>query len=152
MFNAGELVLPDTKNLPLTLVSSAGSNKLKHRFIGPFTVLAGTVTSILVTFQTTHPTFYVGRLKRYHDSRGSSRQLEEYIGESTPRNETVSSGQPGLPVSEPVNGSQAGTHAIHTKGRREPNVKSSRKSQTYKPDGTNALRLVRGHPTVYRMA
>ncbi|POM60729.1 Pol protein [Phytophthora palmivora] len=30
----------NTKNLPLNLVSSVGSNKLKHRFIGPFAVLA----------------------------------------------------------------------------------------------------------------
>ncbi|POM61719.1 Pol protein [Phytophthora palmivora] len=35
-----ELVLLDTKNLPLKVVSSVESNKLKHRFIGPFAVLA----------------------------------------------------------------------------------------------------------------
>ncbi|KAG2793625.1 hypothetical protein PC118_g14311 [Phytophthora cactorum] len=36
----GDLVLLDTRNLPLDTVSSVGSNKLKHRFTGPFAVLA----------------------------------------------------------------------------------------------------------------
>ncbi|POM72348.1 Pol protein [Phytophthora palmivora] len=35
-----ELILLDTKNLPINLVSFVGSNKLKHRSIGPFAVLA----------------------------------------------------------------------------------------------------------------
>ncbi|POM79125.1 Pol protein [Phytophthora palmivora] len=33
VFKFGDLVLLDAKNLPLTLVSSVGSNKRKHRFI-----------------------------------------------------------------------------------------------------------------------
>ncbi|POM69572.1 LOW QUALITY PROTEIN: Pol protein [Phytophthora palmivora] len=40
VFNVGGLVLRDTKNLPLNVVSSVESNKLKHRFIGPFTIMA----------------------------------------------------------------------------------------------------------------
>ncbi|POM60302.1 Pol protein [Phytophthora palmivora] len=49
----------------------------------------------------THPTFYVGRLKRYHDPLGPPSQIEEDQGEnSPPRNEAESSGQPELPVSE----------------------------------------------------
>ncbi|POM79396.1 Inositol-3-phosphate synthase, partial [Phytophthora palmivora] len=40
VFKEGDLVLLDTKNLPLKVVSSVESNKLKHRFIGPFAVLA----------------------------------------------------------------------------------------------------------------
>ncbi|POM74775.1 LOW QUALITY PROTEIN: Pol protein [Phytophthora palmivora] len=40
VLNVGDLVLLDTKNLPLKVVSSVESNKLKHRFIGPFAVLA----------------------------------------------------------------------------------------------------------------
>ncbi|POM64908.1 Pol protein, partial [Phytophthora palmivora] len=36
VFKEGDLVLLDTKNLPLKAVSSVESNKLKHRFIGPF--------------------------------------------------------------------------------------------------------------------
>ncbi|POM67421.1 Pol protein, partial [Phytophthora palmivora] len=36
----GDFVLLDAKNLPLMVVSSVESNKLQHRFIGPFAVLA----------------------------------------------------------------------------------------------------------------
>ncbi|KAG3011223.1 hypothetical protein PC120_g14574 [Phytophthora cactorum] len=39
VFKVGDLVLLDTRNLPLATVSSVGSNKQKHRFIGPFAVL-----------------------------------------------------------------------------------------------------------------
>ncbi|POM62562.1 Pol protein [Phytophthora palmivora] len=70
VFLKGELVLLDTKNLPLKVVSSVESNKLKHRFVGPFAVLArhGTAYNIaLPKSMVTHPTFYMGRLKRYHD-------------------------------------------------------------------------------------
>ncbi|POM66889.1 Pol protein [Phytophthora palmivora] len=69
VFMVGHLVLLDTKNLPLILVSSVGSNKLKHRFIGSFAVLVrhGAVYIIDVPKSTaTHPTYYVGRLKRGH--------------------------------------------------------------------------------------
>ncbi|ETO99580.1 hypothetical protein F441_23004 [Phytophthora nicotianae CJ01A1] len=61
VFNVGELVLLDTRNLPLDTVSSVGSNKLKHRFIGPFTVLArhrASNTIDLPKSMKTHPTFY----------------------------------------------------------------------------------------------
>ncbi|POM73795.1 Pol protein [Phytophthora palmivora] len=52
----------------------------------------------------TRPTFYVGRLKRYHDPLGPPSQTEEAQSENTPpRNEVESSGQPELPVSKAVN-------------------------------------------------
>ncbi|GMF21722.1 unnamed protein product [Phytophthora lilii] len=73
--HVGDLVLLDTRNLPLNTVSSVGSNKLKHRFIGPFTVLGrhgAAYTIDLHKSMTTHPTFYVGRLKRYHDPQGQN--------------------------------------------------------------------------------
>ncbi|POM66513.1 Pol protein [Phytophthora palmivora] len=41
VFMVGDLVLLYVKNLPLTLVRSVGSNKLKHRFIGPVGSSAG---------------------------------------------------------------------------------------------------------------
>ncbi|POM74763.1 Hypothetical protein PHPALM_8227 [Phytophthora palmivora] len=73
----------------------------------------------------THPTFYVGRLKRYHDPLGLPSRTEEDQGEnSPPRNEAELSGQPELPVSKPANDIQAGTHASHTKGMTVPNGKS----------------------------
>ncbi|POM65788.1 Pol protein [Phytophthora palmivora] len=131
----------NTENLPLNMISSVGSNKLKHLFIGPFAVLArhGPAYTIdLPKSMATHPTFYVGRLKRYHDPLGPSPRTEEGQGESSPpRNEVKSSGQPELPVSKPVNDTQAGTHASHTKGMTVPNGRSSRKSHTRKPSGTS---------------
>ncbi|POM65298.1 Pol protein [Phytophthora palmivora] len=52
---------------------SVESSKPKHRFIGPFAVLArhgAAYTIDLPKSMATHPTFYVGRLKRYHDPLG----------------------------------------------------------------------------------
>ncbi|KAG3146244.1 hypothetical protein PC128_g24046 [Phytophthora cactorum] len=94
VFKVGDLVLLDTRNLPLDTVSSVGSNKLKHRFIGPFAVLArhdASYTIDLPKSMKTHPTFYVGRLKRYHDpQRSAASQTPQASREedSTPRNET----------------------------------------------------------------
>ena len=87
-FKIGDLVLLDTRNLPLRAVSSVESNKLKHRFIVPFTVLGrygAAYTIDLPESMTTHPTFYVGRLKRYHgpnlvvdsEPQGRARALEQ---------------------------------------------------------------------------
>ncbi|POM61154.1 hypothetical protein PHPALM_29876 [Phytophthora palmivora] len=85
----------------------------------------------------THPTFYVGRLKRYHNPLGLPSRTEEDQGEnSPPRNEAESYGQPELPVSKPVNEKQAGTHATHTKGMTVPsgkNLGSSRSSAVNAP-------------------
>ncbi|POM76159.1 Pol protein [Phytophthora palmivora] len=142
VFKQDELVVLDTKHRPLNLVSSVGSYKLKHRFIGPFAVLVrrGTAYTIdLPKSMATHPTFYAGRLKRDHDPLGPSPWTEESQGENAPpRNEVESSGQPELPVWKPVNGTQAGTHECHTKGVTVPNGKSLRKSHTRKPSGTNS--------------
>ncbi|POM65109.1 Pol protein [Phytophthora palmivora] len=76
----GELVLLDTKNLALKVVSSVESNKFKHRFIGPFEVLdrhGAAYTIDLPKSMVTHPTFNVGRLKRYHDPLGLPCRTEE---------------------------------------------------------------------------
>ncbi|POM79430.1 Pol protein, partial [Phytophthora palmivora] len=82
----------------------------------------------------THPTFYVGRLKRYHDPLEHSFWTEEGQGESSPpRNEAESSGQPELPVSKIVNDTQAGNHASHTKGMTVQSGKISGKNYTHKP-------------------
>ncbi|POM57779.1 Hypothetical protein PHPALM_37666 [Phytophthora palmivora] len=65
----------------------------------------------------THPTFYVGRLKRYHDPLGIPSRMEEDQGVNPPPlNEAESSGQPEVSVSKSVNDTQTGTHASHTKG------------------------------------
>ncbi|POM80352.1 Pol protein [Phytophthora palmivora] len=128
---------PDTKNPPMNLVSSVGSNKLKHRFIGPFAVLArhgAAYTIELPKSMATHPTFYVGRLKRYHDPLGLPSRTEKGQGESSPpRNEAESSGRPELPVSKPVNETQAGTHASHTRASTEFLQVGSRNSAVNTP-------------------
>ncbi|POM66629.1 Pol protein [Phytophthora palmivora] len=56
------------------------SNKLKRRFIGPFAVLTrhgAAYTIDLPKSMTTHPTFYAGGLKRYHDPLGPPSRTEE---------------------------------------------------------------------------
>ncbi|POM78358.1 LOW QUALITY PROTEIN: Pol protein [Phytophthora palmivora] len=140
VFKEGDLVLLDTKNLPQKVVSSVESSKLKHRFIGPFAVLArhgAAYTIDLPESMATHSTFYVGRLKRYHDPPGLPSRTEEDQGESSPpRNEAESSGQPELPVSKPVNDIQAGTHASHTKGMTVPSGNNLGKNYTHKSSGT----------------
>jgi hypothetical protein len=85
VFNEGDLVLLDTRNLPLNTVSAVGSNKLKHRFIGPFAVLSrhGAAYAIdLPKSMTTHSTFYVCRLKRYHDPQEAAGRRIDYLLEA----------------------------------------------------------------------
>ncbi|POM66105.1 Pol protein [Phytophthora palmivora] len=135
VFNVGGQALLDTKNLPLKEISSVESNMLKDRFIGPFAVLArhgAAYTIDLPKSMATHPTFYVGRLKRYHDPLGLPSQTEGSQGEnSPPRNEAESSGQPELPVSKPVTDTQAGTHESHTKGMTVQSGKNLGKNYTH---------------------
>ncbi|POM74118.1 Pol protein [Phytophthora palmivora] len=121
-----DLILLDTKNLTLKVASSVESNKLKHRFVGPFAVLArhGTTYTIdLPKAMTTHLTFYAGRRKQYHDPLGPSPRTEEGQDErSPPRNEAKPFGQP---EAKPVNGTQAGTHTSHTSGESRNSVVNS---------------------------
>ncbi|POM69189.1 LOW QUALITY PROTEIN: Pol protein [Phytophthora palmivora] len=135
VFKVGDLVLP------LTLVSSVGSNQLKHRFIGPVGGLGrhgAAYTIELPKSMATHPTFCVGRLKRYDDPLGPSPRTEEGQSErSPPRNEAEFSGQLELPVTKPMNEKQAGTHTSNTVGMTVSNGKSSRKSHTHNPSGTS---------------
>ncbi|POM78770.1 Pol protein [Phytophthora palmivora] len=128
-FALNNVVHASTWFTPFYLNGSVESNKLKHRFIGPFAALArhgAAYTIDLPKSMATHPTFYVGRLKRYHDPLGLPSQTEEDQGEnSPPRNEDESSGQPELPVSKPVTDTQAGTHESHTNGTTVQSEKSS---------------------------
>ncbi|POM75326.1 Pol protein [Phytophthora palmivora] len=132
----------------MNLVSSVGSNKLKHHFIGPFAVLArhgATYTIDLPKSMATRPTFYVGCLKRYHDPLGPFPRREEGQGEnSPPRNEAESSGQLELPVSKSGNDTQTGTHASHTKGMPVQNGKISGKNYTDKPSVPKPKEFLQG--------
>jgi hypothetical protein len=69
VFNIGDLVLLNAKNLPMHSVSAVGSTKLRPRFVGPFSVIGihgNAYTLNLPSAMATHPTFYVGLLKPYH--------------------------------------------------------------------------------------
>ncbi|GMF24202.1 unnamed protein product [Phytophthora fragariaefolia] len=69
VFQVGNQVLLNAKNLPIAAVSAVGSTKLRPRFIGAFTVIGvygHAYTMDLPPAMATHPTFYVGLLKPYH--------------------------------------------------------------------------------------
>ncbi|GMF41711.1 unnamed protein product [Phytophthora fragariaefolia] len=69
VFQVGDQVLLNTKNLPIAAVSAVGSTKLRPRSIGPFTVIGvhgHAYTLDLPSAMVTHPTIYVGLLKAYH--------------------------------------------------------------------------------------
>jgi hypothetical protein len=71
VFKVNELVLLATANLPTHALSQMKTRKLLDRFIGPFRVLhrhGDAYTLDLPKAMRLHPTFYVGRLKRYHRS------------------------------------------------------------------------------------
>ncbi|POM58893.1 LOW QUALITY PROTEIN: Hypothetical protein PHPALM_36399 [Phytophthora palmivora] len=100
------------------VVSSVESNKLIHRFIGHFAALArhgAAYTIALPKSMATHPTFYVGRLKRYYDPLGPSPQTKTKVRVHLFETRLNPLDNWSNPVSEPVNGKQTGTHASHTK-------------------------------------
>jgi hypothetical protein len=69
VFENGDLVLLNAKNLPTQAVSAVGSTKLWPRFVGPFSVIGihgNAYTLDLPSVMATHLTFYVGMLKPYH--------------------------------------------------------------------------------------
>ena len=68
-FSVDELVLLSTDNLKDHVVSNLGSHKLLPKYIGPYKVVkcnGHAYTLNMPTSMRLHPTFYVGRLKRYH--------------------------------------------------------------------------------------
>ncbi|GMF31302.1 unnamed protein product [Phytophthora fragariaefolia] len=75
VFQVGDQVLLNAKNLPSVAVSAVGSTKLRPSFIGPFTVIGvhgHAYTLDLPPAMATHPTFYVGLLKPYHPAAAIS--------------------------------------------------------------------------------
>ena len=70
LFNEDDLVLLSTVNLPRHVVTNVGSDKLLPKFIGPFRVLhrrGNAYTIELPRKMRTHPMFYVGRYRPYHE-------------------------------------------------------------------------------------
>jgi hypothetical protein len=74
-FKEGDLVLLSTDNLKDHVVSNLGTHKLLPKYIGPYKVVKcheHAYTLNMPTSMRLHPTFYVGRLKRYHRFTSSS--------------------------------------------------------------------------------
>jgi hypothetical protein len=68
-FKVGERVLLSVTGITAHAVTNLGANKLLPRFIGAFTIVAALGDAYTIDIPTAmrlHPTFYVGRLKRYH--------------------------------------------------------------------------------------
>ncbi|KAF1318367.1 Pol protein, partial [Globisporangium splendens] len=96
-FCVGDKVLLSIKNLPNDAVTTLPSgSKLLPRFIGPYTV-AEKIGDLnykldLPTRMATHPVFYVGLLKRYHDATvdfyPSPGERRSHQGAQTPPIET----------------------------------------------------------------
>ena len=74
-FKVGDLVLLSTDNLKDNVVSNLGSHKLLPKYIGPYKVIkcnGHAYTLNMPRSMRLHPTFYVGRLKRYHQFSSSA--------------------------------------------------------------------------------
>ncbi|GMF17714.1 unnamed protein product [Phytophthora fragariaefolia] len=68
-FTIGEQVLLSTDSIRSSAVTNLGASKLAPRFIGPFRVMkvnGEAYTLDIPTLLRLHPTFYVGRLKKYY--------------------------------------------------------------------------------------
>ncbi|KAE8971040.1 hypothetical protein PF010_g28085 [Phytophthora fragariae] len=68
-FETGDQVLLSTDGIRSCAMTNLGASKLAPRFIGPFRVLklnGEAYTLDIPTSLRLHPTFYVGRLKKYH--------------------------------------------------------------------------------------
>jgi hypothetical protein len=106
-FKRNELVLLSTSNLPKHAISNVGSNKLLPRFIGPFRIVhrkGDAYTLDIPSKMRLHPTFYVGRLKRYHSWTPGSPVDEESAQDPT---EPLPFPQPQSPRHEPASQTRA---------------------------------------------
>ncbi|KAE9163869.1 hypothetical protein PF005_g30264 [Phytophthora fragariae] len=68
-FETGDQVLLSTDGIRSSVVTNLGASKLAPRFIGPFRVMKVNREAYTLDIPTSlrlHPTFYVGRLKKYH--------------------------------------------------------------------------------------
>ncbi|GAB9477542.1 hypothetical protein Gpo141_00014630, partial [Globisporangium polare] len=78
-FVIGDRVLLSTAGIAPSAVTNLGAVKLAPRFIGPFKVIKARGDAYKLDIPTTmklHPTFYVGRLKRYWAAEIPSEDLE----------------------------------------------------------------------------
>ncbi|POM79944.1 Hypothetical protein PHPALM_2278 [Phytophthora palmivora] len=100
-FAVGDRVLLSTAGIQPTLVTNLGANKLAPRYIGPFKVLkvlGDAYTLQLPTALRLHPTFYVGRLRRYHPATIPNDDLVSPATDAAPHGSVDDSGNPDPPV------------------------------------------------------
>ncbi|KAE9353403.1 hypothetical protein PF008_g5005 [Phytophthora fragariae] len=98
VFQLGDQVLLNAKNLPTQAVSAVGSTKLRPRFVGPFTVIGvhgHAYTLGLPSSMPTHPTFYVVLLKPYHPA--GAVELEVPTGSQSTAERRSPSSEQALP-------------------------------------------------------
>ncbi|GMF42876.1 unnamed protein product [Phytophthora fragariaefolia] len=143
VFEVGDQVLLDTKNLPISAASAVGNTKLRHRFIGPFTVIGihgHGYTLDLSSAMATHPAFYVGLFKPYYPAavtdpvgsdlpstdEGHSPPLpavppsqEQRLGRSAQR-DPLGGARRDLPRSRPVSRASESTRDIRTRNAAPP--------------------------------
>ncbi|KAE8901559.1 hypothetical protein PF003_g14372 [Phytophthora fragariae] len=95
VFEVGDQVLLNAKNLPTQAVSAVGSTKLRPCFVGPFTVIGvhgHAYTLDLPSSMATHPTFYVGLFKPYRPT-GAVEPGEPTASQNTAGRHSPSSGR-----------------------------------------------------------
>ena len=119
-------VLSNAKKIPTSVVSAVFKTKLRPRFIGPFTVIAKkglAYTLNLPRKLRTHPVFYVGLLKPYHDL--------SLVDQKTPASEGG--------TSSPLNASSSRVPSVHPveAGCTTPSAVVSRPSRSSR-DGSSA--------------
>ena len=88
LFSVGDLVLLSAVNLPKHVVTNVGSSKLLPKYIGPFRVLRCKDNAYKIELprrMRTHPTFYVGRLRPYHQHAVSSSVEYNRHAQESPR-------------------------------------------------------------------
>ncbi|GMF35737.1 unnamed protein product [Phytophthora fragariaefolia] len=166
VFQVGDQVLLNAKNLPISAVSVVGSTKLRPSFIGPFTVIGvhgHTYMLDLPSAMAKHPTFYVGLLKPYHPAAGidpSGSDPSSIDGGHSPSLPAVPPSQePGLgqiAQQDPLGGARRGPPrcqpvSIASGSNRDARIRSAalpRRFPRIAPVGTSPDPLDQGGPPV----
>ncbi|POM64448.1 Putative Polyprotein [Phytophthora palmivora] len=100
MFRIGEQVLLSTDGIRSSAVTNLGASKLAPRFIGPFRVVKVNGEAYTLDIPTSlrlHPTFYVGRLKKYDPAA-----IQSTLDPTAAAPEHRANAPPGVPPAPPT--------------------------------------------------